>query len=507
MMLAMLGMAVGTGNIWRFPRIAAQNGGGEFLVAWVVFLFLWSVPLILLEFAMGRHFRSGPVRAFGRMMGPRWAWMGAFGAFVGVAILFYYSVVAGWTFRYALAAITGEVPGARPGAFWREYTSSYWPIVTHGVAMGIGTYVVGRGVNAIERVAKILMPTLIVLVLVLTARAVTLPGASGGLDYLFSVDWSRLGEARLWVEALTQNAWDTGAGWGLVLCYAAYLRDHEDTALNAFVLPVANNAISLLAGVMVLCTVFSVVPQMVARLASDPEALAAFPALSEAVKGGAPLSAELIQTSIFASSNEGLTFIWMPQLFATLPFGRVLMVLFFLSLSFAAITSLIAMVELGTRVLVDAGVEHLRAVRLVGSVGFVMGLPSAISLRVLGNQDWVWGVALLLAGLFFAIAAISHGVRRLREEDLNHPDSDIRIGRWWDIVIGFVVPVEAIVLLVWWLYQAWSWDPEGWLNPFATANVGTVLAQFAIVLTILIAANGWIVKRSLPELVESPSKE
>ena len=74
-------------------------------------------------------------------------------------------------------------------------------------------------------------------------------------------------------------------------------------------------------------------------------------------------------------------------------------------------------------------------------------------------------------------------------------------------MIGFVVPVEAIVLLVWWLYQAWSWDPEGWLNPFATANVGTVLAQFAIVLTILIAANGWIVKRSLPELVESPSKE
>ena len=152
MMLAMLGMAVGTGNIWRFPRIAAQNGGGEFLVAWVVFLLLWSVPLILLEFAMGRHFRSGPVRAFGRMMGPRWAWMGAFGAFVGVAILFYYSVVAGWTFRYALAAITGEVPGSRPGAFWSEYTSSYWPIVTHGAAMGIGTYVVGRGVKAIERV-------------------------------------------------------------------------------------------------------------------------------------------------------------------------------------------------------------------------------------------------------------------------------------------------------------------------------------------------------------------
>ena len=95
MLLAMLGMAVGTGNIWRFPRIAAQNGGGEFLVAWVSFLFLWSIPLILVEFGMGRKTRSGPVRAFIQMMGPRWAWMGAFIAFVATAIMFYYSVVAG----------------------------------------------------------------------------------------------------------------------------------------------------------------------------------------------------------------------------------------------------------------------------------------------------------------------------------------------------------------------------------------------------------------------------
>ena len=86
MMLAMLGMAVGTGNIWRFPRIAAQNGGGEFLIAWLVFLFLWSIPLILLEFGMGRKTRSGPARAFIQMMGPRWAWMGAFAAFVAMAL-------------------------------------------------------------------------------------------------------------------------------------------------------------------------------------------------------------------------------------------------------------------------------------------------------------------------------------------------------------------------------------------------------------------------------------
>jgi len=497
MMLAMLGMAVGTGNIWRFPRIAAQNGGGEFLIAWVIFLFLWSIPLILVEFGLGRKLRAGPVSVFAQLLGPGWAWMGAFIAFVATAILFYYSVVAGWTFRYALAALLGEVPESQPGAFWAAYTGSWWPVVTHGLAIGVGTLVVANGVKAIERVAKILMPTLIVLVVILTVRAVTLPGAEGGLAYLFGVDWDRLWNARLWIEALTQNAWDTGAGWGLILCYAAYLREREDTALNAFFLPIANNTISLLAGVMVLCTVFSIVPRLVASVAANPEALAAFPELEAAVRNGQALTPALLQETIFSAGNEGLTFIWMPQLFASMPLGRLFMVLFFTALSFAAITSLIAMVELATRVLVDAGMARGRAVRVVGIVGFLLGLPSALSMRVLKNQDWVWGVALLLAGLFFAVAIIRYGTRRFREEQLNHADSDIRVGRWWDIVIGVLVPIEALVLLGWWLAQAWSWDPQGWLSPFAQENVGTVLAQFAVVLVALIAANRWIARRTL----------
>ena len=498
MMLVMLGMAVGTGNIWRFPRIAAQNGGGEFLIPWVTFLFLWSIPLLLVEFGLGRKMRAGPVVTFARLLGPSWAWMGAFVAFCATAILFYYSVVAGWTFRYVLASLMGELPEAQPGAFWAEYTSSWWPVVTHGAAIGLGTLIVARGIGGIERVARVLMPTLILLVVVLAGRAVTLPGASEGLAYLFGVDWGQLANARLWIEALTQNAWDTGAGWGLALCYAAYLREHEDTALNAVVLPVANNVISLLAGVMVLCTVFSVVPGLVASMASNPEALARFPELAEAVQGGAAVTPALLQATIFGAGNEGMTFIWIPQLMGTLPFGRVVMLLFFTALALAAMTSLIAMVELATRVLVDAGVERTRAVRFVGVGAFLLGMPSALSLRVLKNQDWVWGVGLLLCGFFFAVAIIRYGVRRFREEQLNHPDSDIRIGRWWDVVIGVLVPVEALVLLGWWLFQAWSWDPEGWLTPFAQENVGTVLVQFAVVLTVLIAANRWMTRRTPP---------
>ncbi|GBD31275.1 hypothetical protein HRbin33_00223 [bacterium HR33] len=489
MLLAMLGMAVGTGNIWRFPRIAAQNGGGEFLVAWIVFLVLWSIPLFLVEFGTGRMTRAGPVVAFVRLLGPRWAWMGAWVAFVAVAIMFYYSVVAGWTIRYVWASLLREIPRTEPGAFWNEYASSWWPVLTHGIAMALGVYVVAKGVRAIERVAKILMPTLILLVLLLALRAVTLPGAEGGLRYLFTVDWDQLANANLWIQALTQNAWDTGAGWGLILCYAAYLREREDTALNAFIIPTANNCVSLAAGVMVLCTVFAVVPELVSSLAADPGALAAYPALAEALGRGEPLTADLIQGTIFSAGNEGLTFIWMPQLFARVPLGGLFMLLFFLALTFAAFTSLISMIELATRVLVDAGLKRAQAIKWVGAVGFVLGLPSAVSLNVLHNQDWVWGVGLMLSGFFFAVAVIGWGVKRFREEQINHADSDIRVGRWWDLVVGVIVPLEALILLVWWLVQARNWDPAGWLDPLAVENVGTILVQWGVALAGLILIN------------------
>ncbi len=501
MMLAMLGMAVGTGNIWRFPRIVASNGGGEFLIAWIVFLFLWSIPLVLLEFGMGRKTRRGPIRAFMSMMGPRWAWMGAFAVFVTTAISFYYSVVAGWTLRYTAATLTGEIPEEIPGTLWRSFTGSYWPILTHGLMFGGAVFVVARGVRAIEKVALVLMPTLIVLVLILTVRALFLDGASGGLSYLFSVDWARLSEPVLWIEALTQNAWDTGAGWGLVLCYAAYMREREDTTLNAFVLPTANNIISLLAAIMVFSTVFSIMPQIIDDAATRPEILENLdPKLYQAVVvEGRTFSPELLQETIFSSGNEGITFIWMPQLFKSFPGGRFFMLLFFLALAFAAFTSLVAMVEVTTRALVDSGMQRGRAVKTVGGVGFLLGIPSALSMSFFKNQDWVWGVALMLTGLFFAIAIIRNGVTRFRGEHLNHEDSNIKVGRWWDLVIAVLIPFQAVFLIAWFLYDNWKNEPEGWLRPFNpenVANVGTVLVQFAIVLVGLLLANRWIVRRN-----------
>ena len=492
MMLAMLGMAVGTGNIWRFPRIVAKNGGGEFLVAWIVFLLLWSVPLILLEFGLGRMTRSGPVRAFVKVAGPGWAWMGALIVCACSAIMCYYSVVAGWTVRYAVASFGGELSGGAPGAFWHDFTTSLWPAATHAAMIGLAALVVSRGVTAIERVAKLLMPALVVLVLALVARSVSLPGAGDGLAFLFSVDWGELGDARIWIEALTQNAWDTGAGWGLVLCYAVYLREREDTALNSFLLPAANNAMSLMAGIMVFCTVFSAVPPLLERAATDPGALRGLESLQQAAEQGRPFSAQLMQDTIFSEGNAGITFIWMPELFRSIPHGGFFMALFFVALSFAAFTSLVAMVEVATRSFVDAGFERRNAIRVIGIAAFVIGLPSALSVRVLDNQDWVWGVALILCGLFFALAVGRYGVRKFRERNLNHEHSDIRIGRWWDFVIRVVVPFQAVALTAWLLYGAWRDSPQRWLLPFDPGNVfnvGTVLFQVGIVAGVLALCN------------------
>jgi NSS family neurotransmitter:Na+ symporter len=237
---------------------------------------------------------------------------------------------------------------------------------------------------------------------------------------------------------------------------------------------------------MVMCTVFSVVPALVTEFAANPAALADFPALESAVRAGEAMNAGLVERTIFGAGNEGITFIWVPKLFATLPAGTVLMSLFFLALFFAAFSSLVAMVELGTRVLLDAGMTRPRAVRIVGVSAAAVGLPSALSLDFLHNQDWVWGVALMVSGLFFALAVMRFGARRFRETQINHPDSDIRVGRWWDLVITVLVPVQAVVLIVWWLYQVRG---PGFLDPFGIENAGTIALQWGLALAVLLLLN------------------
>jgi NSS family neurotransmitter:Na+ symporter len=126
LILSVLGMAIGAGNIWRFPRLAAQNGGGSFLIPWLLFLFLWSIPLIIAEFGIGKYTRAGVVGAFGKLVGRRFTWMGSFVGFCTMGIMFYYSVVMGWSLKYFVQALTGGLSGIDHAQFWESYTSSYY---------------------------------------------------------------------------------------------------------------------------------------------------------------------------------------------------------------------------------------------------------------------------------------------------------------------------------------------------------------------------------------------
>ncbi len=472
MLLAVLGIAVGTGNIWRFPRIASQSAGeegaGAFLLVWLFFLVTWSVPLIIAEYAMGRKGRMGVVGTFARIAGERFAWMGAFVGFVATAIMFYYSVVTGWCVYYLVHTASSPLPSStdQATAAWDAFQAGGLPVLFHALAMGLGAFVVLRGVSRIERVSKVLMPTLLAIVVVAVVRAITLDGAWDGIRFLFTPSWETLAHPRVWLEALTQNAWDTGAGWGLILTYGAYMQARHGVVKNAFITGFGNNLVSLLAAVTIFGTVFAVL----GREMTDAQVL------------------EVMQTS--GPASTGLTFIWMPQLFAAMDFGGPMSVLFFLGLSFAAFTSLVSMIELAVRAITDLGVRRPQAVGLVTVAGFLFGLPSALHTGFLGNQDFVWGVALMISGAMVSFALIRHGVSSFRTSVVDATPGDWRAGRGWEILVSVVVPALAVVLLGWWLYQAAAvYAPDSWYDPFDPYSVMTCLVQWGAAAGLLYALN------------------
>jgi NSS family neurotransmitter:Na+ symporter len=473
LIIATVGIAVGTGNIWRFSRIVAQNGGGSFLIPWVIFLVIWSFPLIIAEFAIGKSARMGPVGAVSKIAGKKFGWMGAFIVFVSTAIMFYYSVVTGWCLRYFFSSVSGELFMVDDYlVYWNNFASGYEPMLFHFISIAFVAFIVLRGVTrGIERVTKILVPSLLIILIILFVRAVTLPGAFEGIKYFFTPHLDVILDYKVWLNALTQNAWDTGAGWGLILVYAIYMRKKEDIPLNAALIGFGNNSISIVAGITIFSTVF---------------ALSSVDAMKQVSQSG--------------PANTGLTFIYLPLLFSRITGSGALNLffasIFFLALFFAAFTSLISMVELSTRTMIDFGMNRKKAIKIIAVVGFILGIPSAIDLNFLANQDWVWGVGLILSGAFIAFTIMRYGIDKFRKEIINGPGSDIKIGKWYNYVIGILIPIQVVVLIFWWLISSVSWDPDWW-NPLHAENAGTAIFQWAVVLAFFILFNKFIVSKTL----------
>ena len=463
--LASLGMAFGAGNIWRFPRVVAANDGGAFLIAFIIANLIWAVPLLMIEMAMGKSTRLGTNGAFRNFVGRKRTWMGAWVGCCAVLIMVYYSVVTGWAIRYLAFGVTGTIkPGLDSEALWKGFLASPLETVTfHLLAILVAGAIILRGVQkGLEKANAIIVPSIIVILAVVMVWGLTKPGAVRGLEFLFRPELAGLLKAKTWLNAFSQAAWSVGAGWGLMLTYAVYMKEKDDIAANSFIIAFADSGSSLLSGMAILPLVFAVSPTV-----------------------------EAANTALQAG-DTGLTFIYLTKFFPTLPAGSFIGALFFLALSISALASLLSMVELAVRNLEDTGITRRKAAMITVAAGFLLGIPSALRISFQENQDMVWGVGLLISGMFFAYAAYKRGLDEMR--GLINDGSYVFVGRWFNACV-LAMPVIFIVIFGWWVWQAATWYPETWWNPFKTLSPGTMVAQWTILLTILILANNWLARK------------
>jgi NSS family neurotransmitter:Na+ symporter len=185
----------------------------------------------------------------------------------------------------------------------------------------------------------------------------------------------------------------------------------------------------------------------------------------------------------------------MPQLFARMMMGRPLAVLFFLGLAFAGFSSLIAQLELPVRTFIDAGMKRTRAILLIIVGSYLLGVPSAVNLNIMKNQDFVWGYALILSGVFLAIALTKYGADRLRREELVSDPDDWSLGRWWPWVISGFVTLGGTALIAWWLIK--DAKPGTWYNPLDPTSVMNCLLQWFVMIGIFLALGRWLAKQTL----------
>lgn len=465
--LASLGCAFGTGNIWRFPREVASNDGGAFLIAFVVANLVWAAPIVMIEYLMGKTTRLGTNGAFRNFVGRGGTWMGVWTGLCTAFIMFYYSIVMGWALRYIVYAATGALHvGVDTDALWNTFlNSNSQQIFFNFLCWVIAGWIIYRGVQeGLELANKIIVPSIIFLLLGIMVWALVsnFDKAVLGLEYIFAPKWSSLANSKIWLHAFTQAAWSIGAGWGLLLTYGRYMRDEDDIAANAMVVTFADSGSSLLAAMGVLPLVFIVSPTVE------------------------------VANKALQSGNSGFTFIFLTKYFPTLPFGSVMALVFFVALAISALASLLSMIELATLNLQDVGFDRKKAALFVSTVGFLCGIPSAIWPNFFENQDMVWGVGLLVAGVFFAYAAMKVGVPRVRQMINEH--SYFNVGPWFDILI-YSFPLQFLFVFGWWVWQAYTWYPKTWLSPFETYSPGTMFLQWSILTAVVLVLNKWFANK------------
>ena len=429
--LAAAGSAVGLGNLWRFPYTVGENGGGLFVLIYLIAVIVIALPVLMAEITLGRHTNRNPVGAFNTIKpGSPWKWVGFLMVATGFMILSYYAVVAGWTVGYFVKAVMGKFRGMTGEMATQSFDSfaanPYLQMLLFALFIFITVYVISRGVSGgIEKYSKILMPVLLGLLVLLLIRSLTLKGASKGLEFYLKPDLKAL-QPKLIIAAMGQAFFSLSLGMGTMITYGSYVSKKENIATSAGWIAFFDTFIAIMAGFIIFPAIFS--------QAMDPAA------------------------------GSGVMFITLPVLFAKMPGGMIFGALFFLLLSIAALTSTISVLEVPVAYFIDEKKwNRKKAAYIIGFICLLIGIPSALSngsvgfltklpilkIGFLDLWDYVWGNYSLSIGALFIAIFVGYGWKTSNAlKEIAQGAERFKAASLWAFVIRFVAPALILAIFI-----------------------------------------------------------
>jgi NSS family neurotransmitter:Na+ symporter len=427
--LAAAGSAIGIGNIWRFPYLTGINGGAAFVLVYLGCVILLGFPIMLAELTLGRHAQKDAVGTF-KFIKPKSSWFltGSLGVAAGFLILSYYSVVAGWTIGYFFEIIFGVFKRLATTEAISNYfdiysANPYKAVGYHALFMILCILVVAKGIKGgIERWSKILMPALLVVIIILIIRAVTLKGSLGGVIFFIKPDFSKLTTDSIF-NALGQSFFSLSLGMGCIITYGSYLNKRDNLVSSGIMVAFLDTLIALMAGFAIFPAVFA--------FGMKPDL------------------------------GVGLVFRSLTNIFNVMPFGILFGALFFFLLGVAAFTSGISLLEVVTAYFVDTKKwTRRKAVWTMGSIIFIIGIPSALSFGVLQGYELTGknffsmmesltnNYMLPLGGVLISLFVGYVWGSRFAIEEIKQGNPRFIFGKIWIFLLRYFCPLIMIQILV-----------------------------------------------------------
>ena len=431
--LATAGAAVGLGNVWRFPYMTGANGGAAFILIYLVSVLLLGIPCMISEFIIGRHGASNTARAYSKLSnGTAWKYVGFLGVLTGFLITGYYAVVSGWCLQYIYAASAGELSGDPEyiSNYFSSFSGNPWrPILCAGIIFGLTHYIIIKGVKrGIERVSKIFMPILFLLLVGMVVASCLLPGGEGGIAFLLRPDFSHI-DGQVLLGALGQSFYSLSIGMGCLCTYASYFKRETNLLGSAIQISLVDTLIAILAGLMIFPVAFSV--------------------------------------GVNPDSGPSLIFITLPnvfqQAFSGVPFvGTAISISFYLLLTLAAITSLISLHEVSTAFLHEEfHLSRKAGATIVTLACFFIGACCSLSLGAcdvlsVGGRslfdlfDFVTGQLFLpIGGLLTSLFLGWYVPKKVVEDEFTNGGTISRyFFRPYLFVVRFVCPLFILLILL-----------------------------------------------------------